>query len=216
MAICISRARGLDSWAQAKLGISTLMLMENAGSEVARIARDISKKSKPQKVAVFCGRGNNGGDGFVAARHLICKGVPVKVYLVGRKRDLKGAALKNFNILENLGEAVYKINTIDDLSKLNRGIRSCGLIIDALLGIGISGKVKEPLAAIIAFLNTTQIPILSVDTPSGLNVNTGIPCGACIRAKATVSFVAAKKGFLRNKASKYTGKLYIANIGFPC
>jgi NAD(P)H-hydrate epimerase len=186
--------------------------MENAGRAVAEVAAEMLGHKK--RIAVFCGKGNNGGDGFVCARHLLAKKKSVDIYLLGRTKDLKGSALKNLKILMNLGKKVIKIPDLITWDKIKTKIEHCDLIIDGILGIGLRGNVEEPLSTIIKDINNSKAPILSIDTPSGLDADTGKPHGICIRATKTVTFVATKKGFLKKKAKIYTGRVIVKDLGF--
>ena len=210
--LSVSQAKDLDRKAQEELGIDVLVLMENAGRAVAEVATKMLAHKK--RVAVFCGKGNNGGDGFVCARHLLVTKKLVDIYLVGRMNQLKGPALANLNILLNLSKKIYEIPDLRSWQKTKGKIKDHDLIIDGLLGIGLRGDVEEPLSTIIKDLNNSKAPILSIDTPSGLDADTGKPHGICIRATKTVTFVATKKGFLKKKAKIYTGRVIVKDLGF--
>lgn len=170
---------------------------------MGRRTRDEGRKT----IAIVCGVGNNGGDGLVAARHLLNAGVKVQVCLIGKISKLKPDPKTNLNILEKMGVKVKRVKTLKGL----KGIGKAGLIIDALFGIGLSSEVREPYASIIDFLNRSRKPILAVDVPSGLDADTGQAPGIAVKAKRTVTFVAKKKGFRR--ASRYCGKVVVRDIG---
>jgi NAD(P)H-hydrate epimerase len=194
--ITVKEAQAFDKKAQAKLGIPSIILMENAGRHVAEVALKMLGKKK--RVSVICGVGNNGGDGFVAARHLMNAGIKVSVLIVGKISKLKPDPKKNFIILRNMkAEFTKKIDG--------------DLIIDALFGIGLKSEVREPYASVIDLMNKSGKPILAVDVPSGLNADTGKALGIAVKAKKTVTFVASKKGFA--KARKYCGKVVVRDIG---
>jgi NAD(P)H-hydrate epimerase len=150
-------------------------------------------------VAVVCGTGNNGGDGLVAARHLINVGYKVKVFVIGSKSKLKKDPKINLNILLKMGQGVVWIKSVKDL----KGIEKCGLIIDALFGIGLNSPVKGLYLDAINAMNKSGIPILSVDVPSGFNM------GTAVRPRRTVTFVAVKKGMTRANC----GKIVVKDIG---
>lgn len=197
--LSVAEARDYDKYAQDKLGIPSLTLMENAGRGVAEEAIRFLA-GKKGRIAVVCGTGNNGGDGFVAARHLLNAGYPVDIYLIGKSSKLKPDAEINHQLLIKMGQ---KINYFRDVPKAE-------LIIDAIFGIGINYQVKEPYLSIINALNGANLPIISVDVPSGLNADTGEIMGTAIKAVATVTFVAAKKGFAKAKA--VTGEIIVRDI----
>ncbi len=189
--------------------------MELAGLGVARIATKMLERSHGSGALVLCGRGSNGGDGFVAARHLLNQGFKVKVYLVGRMADVKGEARTNLVILTKMVKCIDQIKGPGSLEGLKGDIMWADLVIDALLGIGLKGKVKEPFLTIIEFLNQTDRPILSVDTPSGLDADSGKVMGACVKATRTATMAAPKKGFFRGAAPSFTGPVEVVDIGIP-
>lgn len=203
--ISVRQAQAFDKYAQEKLGIPSLILMENAGRGVAEEAIKIGSKN----VAVICGTGNNGGDGFVAARHLLNAGVKVKVFVVGSKKTLKADPKINLNILEKMGQRIKWIRSAGEL----KGIERSALIVDALFGIGLNLPVAGLYREMIEAMNAAQAPIVAVDVPSGLNADTGAVMGAAVRAKMTVTFVAAKKGFYNNCGPRHCGKIIVRDIG---
>jgi len=188
----------MDRRAIEEAGIPSSVLMENAGRYVAETA------ATGKKVAIFCGTGNNGGDGFVAARYLKESGAEVSVYVVGKKARIKGDAKVN---LEKMGLEAKEIGVPVELD--------VDLIIDAIFGIGLKGEVKEPARAIIKDLNAKSIPVISVDVPSGLDADTGEALGEAIKATKTVTMQIAKNGFYRGEGPRYTGEVIVANIGIP-
>ncbi len=203
--ISVFQAQAFDRFAQEKLGIPSIILMENAGRSVAEEALKMLRSGK--KVVVLCGVGNNGGDGLVAARHLVNAGVKVKVYIVGKISRLKADPKTNLNILRKMGMRIKR-----DVEGLRGMMREGeGIIIDALFGIGLKSDVREPYASVVDLMNRSGKPILSVDVPSGLDADTGKVLGVAVKAKRTVTFVASKKGF--SKARKYCGKLVVRDIG---
>ena len=204
--ISIAQAKAFDRQAQEKYGVSSIVLMENAGRSVAEEALKMLRGRK--RVAVVCGVGNNGGDGFVATRHLLNRGIKVKVYLLGSKAKLKSDPRTNLNILRKIGLKAISAKSVRDLS----GIKSADLIIDAIFGIGLNSQVREPYLSVIQFLNQTKIPILAVDVSSGLDADTGKPWGAAVKANQTVTFVASKIGFSKADGPRYCGKIVVRDI----
>ena len=205
------QVRAIDRYAIDELGIPGVVLMENAGRAVADAVRELCAGSRAPSVAVVAGRGNNGGDGFVAARHLVLGAVPVAVYLVGDPERLAGDARTNFEIVSRMGLSVVRVNGPSDLMPA----ADAGVIVDALFGTGLVGEVREPYAGIIRFLNELGRPVVAVDVPSGLDCDTGKPLGVAVRAAVTVTFVALKKGFADPEAAHYTGRVIVAGIGAP-
>jgi len=211
-------ARRIDKLAIEKYGIPGIVLMENAGLAVSRVVSQMLGDKKDatnasQRVAIFCGKGNNGGDGFVVARHLINRDIGVNIYLLCEKKDVKGDALINLNILLRMGQAVKEITCPDDIEGVKEEVYGASLIVDAILGTGTEGEVKEPMKSSIDFINGTLLPIVSVDIPSGLDADNGMLLGTSIKATKTVTFVAPKKGFYLNEGPLQTGEVTIADIG---
>ncbi len=202
--ITVAQAQLFDKNAQQKLGISSLVLMENAGRSVAEEALKMLRGKK--RVVVVCGVGNNGGDGLVAARHLLNAGVKVEVYLLGEPSKLKPDPKTNFNILIKMETATFRRRFPGRLKKVD-------LIIDAIFGIGIKSDVRSPVSNVIEFINRSRRPVLSVDVPSGLDADTGNVLGVAVKARKTVTFVASKKGFSKADGPKYCGKIEVRDIG---
>lgn len=192
----------IDRKAIEEIGIPSIVLMENAGRCVSEMTMDMLGPGSRKRVAIFCGTGNNGGDGFVAARHLTKKDAEVEVYVVGKKARIKGNAKVN---LERIGLEAREINSPVDLD--------VDLIIDAIFGIGLKGKVKEPAKGIIAGLNKNNAPIISVDVPSGLDADTGEVLGKAIKATKTVTMQFPKKGFCINQGPEHVGEVVAVDIG---
>ncbi|MFA6216790.1 MAG: NAD(P)H-hydrate epimerase [Candidatus Omnitrophota bacterium] len=205
------QAKAIDAYAQKKLGISTLVLMENAGQA---LAAEIMKTYRGGKVAVFCGRGNNGGDGFVCARHLLAAGITPNVFLIGKKAQVSAEARLNLEILLNLKLKVFEI-TQENLPLYNSKIKHSDLIVDALLGVGLSGEVRGVYRDVIGLINKSKGYCLSVDIPSGLDATTGKILGCCIKADKTVTFIACKRGMVIGEGKHYCGRVVVKNLGIP-
>lgn len=205
--ISVSQAKKFDRLAQEKFGIPSLILMENAGRSVAEEAVKMLRGRK--RVVIVCGAGNNGGDGLVAARHLLNAGITVEVYLVGNLSKLKPDPKTNLKILTRMKQKIVKIRAVKNL----RNIKRNDLIIDAIFGIGLKSEVRDLYADVIQFLNQLHKPILAIDVPSGLDADTGKVLGIAIKARKTVTFVASKKGFSRVDGLKYCGKIVVKDIG---
>jgi hydroxyethylthiazole kinase-like uncharacterized protein yjeF len=187
-------------------GLIPLQLMENAG---ANVANEIKKRftGEGMSVTILAGKGNNGGDAFAAARHL--HGFEVKILLLGRSKDLRTEeTIRNMRILKENG---FDIAEITDSSELKTLYRS-DVIIDAIFGTGISGKIREPEATAIDLINASNAFVVAVDVPSGLDPDTG-EAEKTVRADLTVTFHSAKKGLLN--ATEYVGELVVAGIGIP-
>lgn len=207
--------RAFDSWAINTLGIPGVVLMENAGRSCAELIEEKLKGVDNPTVCIFCGTGNNGGDGYVIARHLLNNGFEVNVAVCGDHNKIKGDARINLDILESMGQAVERINltdvNVDD--RIKAITNGSDMIVDSLFGTGLNGQLREPYRRLVDSLNAGNCPVFAVDIPSGLDCDTGKPLGAAVRADCTVTFVALKKGFLLESAAQYTGDIYIASIG---
>ncbi|MBN1384228.1 MAG: NAD(P)H-hydrate epimerase [Elusimicrobia bacterium] len=197
--------RNFDRIAVDKFLIPSVILMENAGKNTADI---ILKKYRPKNAAIFSGGGNNGGDGFVIARHLFNNNVKVKVFTMQNKNKYSGDALVNLNILQRMKIPVINSNSIrfDTLAKTN-------LIVDALLGTGTKGKIRESYKNVIDKINSLGKPVVSVDIPSGIDADTGLNLGSAVKASTTVTMAAIKKGLTVKDGKKYSGKIFVVDIG---
>jgi hydroxyethylthiazole kinase-like uncharacterized protein yjeF len=190
-------------------GVSRLQLMENAGHHVAM---EVSSRFKPgNSVAVFCGLGGNGGDGFVAARHLFSLGFKVVVVLAGRAHDVSDrAASENLAAIRSLRENMPLYEAYDStlVPKLVAEI-----VIDALLGTGSKGALRPPILQMVRQINAMDAFRLAVDVPTGIDADTGESLGEAVKADLTVTFHKTKIGF--KKATKHLGKLVVKDIGLP-
>ena len=205
--------RRIDAFAIDTVGIPGVVLMENAGRAVFEQAyKGLAGNGKP--AVILCGRGNNGGDGFVVARRLINNGIETSVHVVGAISKIKGDAGVNLRVLRRMGVSIDRV-TRKSLPELRRRLKSAGLIVDALLGTGLSGEVTDLFRDVIALVNGSGRPVLAVDIPSGLDGVTGKPLGIAIVANATVTFQLPKKAFENPLARNHTGRLTIADIGIP-
>ena len=190
--------------------------MENAGRNVVEEILKILPEPDKAKVVIFCGKGNNGGDGFVIARHLYNKGVNVSVYLLSRISNVlaDGDASTNLKILLNMNLKIKELEEVD-IEEIGKKLQGCNIIVDAIFGTGLSGEVREPARSLIMKINETNIPVVSVDIPSGLDCNEGVVLGAAVKATKTVTFVAAKTGFFKECGREYTGELVVSDISVP-
>jgi NAD(P)H-hydrate epimerase len=207
--------RAFDRWAIDTLGVSGVVLMENAGLSCAELIKEkLSGVTRP-KVCIFCGTGNNGGDGYVIARHLINSGFKVTVVLCGDCEKIKGDAKINLDILERLGQSLERIDVHNDNidGRVKELAAGADMLVDAIFGTGLTGQLGNEHKVLIESINALNRPILAVDIPSGLDCDTGQPLGAAIRAAYTVTFVAVKKGFTESDSAQYTGEVFVASIG---
>jgi NAD(P)H-hydrate epimerase len=199
------QVREIDRRAIDDFGVPGVVLMENAGRGAADVLLSLGVRGP---VAICCGKGNNGGDGFVIARHLDNHGVAVRVLLFAQPADLTGAAAINLHVIERSG---LPIAVNPDLAEL----ATAEWIVDALFGTGLSGAVRPPFDQVINAVNASGQSVLAVDIPSGLDCDTGLSLGATVRASHTVTFVAEKVGFANPAAREYLGQVHVVDIGAP-
>jgi NAD(P)H-hydrate epimerase len=208
LALTREQSRAVDRVAVEEFGMSGLVLMENAGRGCAEL---LLKLGVTGRVAICCGRGNNGGDGFVIARHLENAGVEVDVGLFAEESRIEGDAVANLRILRAAGTPLRVLS--GESAATDAFLRGADWIVDALLGTGVTGPVRDPLAGVIAAINRPGARVLAIDLPSGLDCDTGQPWGACVRATHTATMVSRKQGFAR--AAEYTGEVHVIDIGIP-
>lgn len=206
MKVCsVEQMRACDVASSEEFGISSIVLMENAAIACSAEAEKFSD------IAVVCGKGNNGGDGFAAARHLINKGKKVKVYMLSND-GFSADALTNYNILKKMDADIVYIN---DVQKFADEIHNTECIIDAIFGTGIHGKIEGCAADVIKAVNESDAYVISADIPSGINADTGEVCGCAVRADKTVTFAAYKTGLLMYPGADYAGEIVVADISIP-
>ncbi len=207
--------RALDQQAIEGLGIPGLILMENAGRGVAEAILQHYPTEARAGISILIGPGNNGGDGFVVARHLFQQGFWVELMLLTSGEKFKGDALVNYRISRALKLPLTEILDEDQVHMAEPLLRQCGLIVDALFGTGLKREVTGRFARVIQMANDSGRPIVAVDIPSGLCADTGRPLGACIRADLTVTMALAKTGHVTMPGADYTGRLEVVDIGIP-
>ncbi len=233
----------IDKVTIEKYGITGTILMERAGLAVAEKINELfsehrtkspvfpcgnkegGKNQEPRQlstVIILCGGGNNGGDGLVIARILHNQGKDVKVFLSAKPVDLKGDAKINYNAAKKFGVNILPANKFFShhasritLNRMVQGITHHDIIVDALLGTGLSKEVKTPLSDVIKKVNKMSSPVISVDIPSGISSDTGQVMGCAVKAQYTVTFGLPKRGHLLYPGAEHAGELYVEEIGFP-
>lgn len=213
--VTAAEMRQIDGTAMEKYGIPGIVLMENAGLRVVEVVEGILQSLKGKVFTILVGKGNNGGDGLVVARHLLNRGGRVKVLLLADPKDFQGDAKTNLNIWQQLGQPVYQVNQVNGINILKVALLNTDMIIDALFGTGFRGPVLEKMARVIELVNASKIPVVSVDIPSGLEADSGQVSGPCIRAQHTVTFGLPKLGLLLQPGSNLVGQLHIVDISLP-
>lgn len=207
--------RAIDNRAINEYGIPGVVLMENAGIRTVEIIEEILTGLSNQQVVILAGRGNNGGDGFVVARHLMNAGIPVSVFLLGEPEQLTPDAKVNYQILERMRAPLYPLQTEEDLDRLTLALLKAGLIVDAIYGIGFKGSLNEFETQVVKMVNWSRLPVVAVDIASGIEADSGRVHGIAVQASHTVTFGLPKLGQLLEPGRSYTGTLTVADISLP-
>ena len=207
--------RGIDRCAIETLGIPGVILMENAGRNAADACEEFLGQAAGKAVAIIAGAGNNGGDGFVVARHLAMRGANVVTFLIAPEEKVRGDARINLEAIRGLGHRIRLVGGDRGLDRLSEELRTFDLVVDAVGGTGISGTLRGDLATAVGQINAAGRAVVAVDIPTGLDCDTGRAEGPVVRAAVTVTFVARKKGFDAPGAAQYTGSVVVADIGIP-
>ncbi len=191
-------------------GLPGIVLMENASQGVARVCLDVLKDVKNPKVLVIAGKGNNGGDGYAAARLLKNKGVECEIVVIGDINEIKGDAKINLDVAKKIF-----IPVTNDITDIDSKIKNADIVLDAIFGTGFAGQAREPHATIIEKINKLAKFVVSVDIPSGVNADNGHTDGSCVMADITVTFALPKLGNLLYPGAENTGKLEVIDISIP-
>ncbi len=213
MAITRDQSRDLDRRAIDEFGVPAIVLMENAGRAMAELLLALGIQGS---VAICCGKGNNGGDGLVIARHLDKAGIPVRVLLFARVDELTQDAAINWHIVEQsrIDRSILPDDTFHD-ARLHDELASAHWVVDALFGSGLSGPVRPPFDRVITAINASHAQVLAVDIPSGLDCDTGRPMGATVRADHTAAVMATRVGFELPASRVWVGRVHVIDIGAP-
>lgn len=213
--VTAAQMRELDSETITAIGIPGAVLMETAGRAVASAVWDELGSVATSRVAVVCGAGNNGGDGYVIARVLRARGVSATVYLAAARDRIGGDAAVHLGAYEQSGGLATSIADLDQLAEHRAAIESADVVVDALFGTGLTRSVEGHLAQVIEVINRSAGRIVSVDVPSGLSADTGAELGACVRADVTVTMAFSKIGLAVAPGSGKAGRVIVAEIGIP-
>ncbi len=203
-----------DKRAINEYGIAGAVLMENAGAGATRIIMD-DIRGVEGSVAIVAGQGNNGGDGFVVARHLINQGREAVVFFLGRRDKLKGDARKNFEIFASMGGSVEHMPGNEEVEGLAGALKGRALVVDAIFGTGLDRKVTGRYRRAIEIINASGARVIALDLPSGLDADTGYPLGASVRAAGTVTFACMKRGLVVYPGAELAGEVFTVDIGAP-
>ena len=210
-----AQMREADRYTIEEIGIPSLVLMENAGRQVVAAMEAAYERRLEGRVAVLCGRGNNGGDGFVVARTLLQRGIDTLVIVIGTIADVRGDARINLDILGRLGLTVVEVADEQAWELHFSEVSKCSLIVDAMFGTGLRSPLAGMLETVVADVNASDIPVVAVDVPSGISADTPHLIGDCIDAAMTVTLAAPKLPLVLPPAEAYAGDIVIADIGIP-
>ena len=225
----LSRAqmRAYDQFAVEACHVPGVVLMENAGRGAADVIERILAENAAHprsralsdgaatRVVVVCGQGNNGGDGFVVARHLLARGFDVSCFLTGKSEKVTGDARINHDAYIDLGGRSVELPASADLAQLENEVRRADLTVDALFGTGLARPIEGHLAEVVAIVNRAAAHRVSLDVPSGLDADTGMPLGDAVRADDTVTFGCLKLGLLTPDGAKLAGRVHLVDLGVP-
>jgi NAD(P)H-hydrate epimerase len=211
MRVSVRQIQKLDKIAIETYGVPSLALMENAGRAVS--AEVLKALRGRRNVCVICGLGNNAGDGFVLARHLINAGCNVSIVLIGRGTQLKEDAAVNYHILKKLKHPILEMKQVSD--RVIGALKKSDIVVDAIFGVGLNRAVGSPFKEFIEAINHCSRRVIAVDTPSGLDATDGDIYAVCVKADKTVTFTFSKKGFTKRQGPKHVGKVVVVDIGIP-
>jgi len=211
------QARELDRRAMEEYGMPGVVLMENAGRGAAEAAAAMLGDPAGRKVVIFCGKGNNGGDGFVVGRHLHNRGAKVEFVLACPPEEIEpwSDAGANLHIALKMGRHLHVAAAADGRFEAAGLEKTADLLVDALLGTGLTGDVRDPYLSLIRLINAADRPVLAIDIPSGLDADTGRVLRAAVRATRTATFVLPKAGFELGDGPAHTGLVIVVDIGVP-
>jgi ADP-dependent NAD(P)H-hydrate dehydratase / NAD(P)H-hydrate epimerase len=210
-----AQMREVDRRTIQEIGLPSIVLMENAGRQVVAALESLYTDLLERTIAVVCGRGNNGGDGFVVARTLHQRGADVSVFLIGEVASVKGDARVNLEVLGRLGVTVVEVSDEQAWELHFSAVAQSDLIVDAIFGTGLSGPLTGMLETVVADLNAAGIPIVSIDLPSGMSADTPELRGDTVEATVTVTLAAPKLPLILPPAEGRAGEIVIADIGIP-
>ncbi|MBL4635958.1 MAG: NAD(P)H-hydrate dehydratase [Kofleriaceae bacterium] len=212
-----AQMRAMDAETIAKVGIPGAVLMENAGRAVALAVRDLlpAEPTAESRVTVLCGSGNNGGDGFVAARVLQEEGVVCELFLVAGEPAIGGDASLFLNAFKRCGGTIRFLKSAADVDAARSEIEGSSVLVDAIFGTGLCRNIEGHLATLIECINQSPAMVVAVDLPSGLLADTGAILGVCVRADVTVTMAAVKVANVGAPGFAYNGHVEVAEIGIP-
>jgi len=197
------------------LGLPSIVLMENAGRQTVAAMEAAFETLGSSRIAVVCGRGNNGGDGFVVARTLVQRGIETVVFLLGSVAEVTGDARTNLEVLGHIGMTVVEITNAQEWELHFTEVSECDIVVDAILGTGFRGRLTGLFETVVADINELGVPVVAIDLPSGLSADSAELTGEAVEATMTVTLAAPKIPLVFPPAETHAGDLVIADIGIP-
>ena len=213
--VTAKQMREIDRRTIMEIGIPGAVLMENAGRTTVQIIQSRYGSLYGKRVAVFVGKGNNGGDGFVVARYLHKEGSDVGIFLLSDADRVSGDAKINMDVCRHIGISIQEVTSEDALKTARDFLNDTDLIVDALLGTGLESNVRGLFADAITMTNECPAPVVAVDIPSGLDADRGLPLGVCVKADVTVTYGYAKIGQILYPGRTFVGQLHVVDISIP-
>ncbi len=213
--VTAEQMRGLDNAAIEKFNIPSLELMENAGRGTVEVMLEMFGDPLRKTAAIFVGPGNNGGDGLVIARLLASRLARPIVFLLMPPEKLKGDSAHNYSKLQDLQVKIIEIKNETDLEQVPKILDGCWTVVDSIFGTGLTREVSDTFSAAIDCINAASCPVVSVDISSGLNSDSGLILGNCVRADVTITFGQAKIGQVIHPGREYSGFINVVDIGIP-
>lgn len=213
--VTVAQMRNIEQLAIEEYGIPGIVLMENAGVEVVKQIENVLGSLHNKRISVFAGTGNNGGDGYVVARHLYNQGAKVKVFLIGSRASVVGDALTNLQVITYMGIDVLEVTNSHDWDKVKIAMTFTDCLVDALLGTGFAGQLRENMTQVVESINKMNKVTIAIDVPTGVDADTGQIQSVAVKASHTITFALAKQGLLLYPAASYVGELCVADIGVP-
>ncbi|MFH2010892.1 MAG: NAD(P)H-hydrate dehydratase [bacterium] len=207
--------RELDRITIEELGIPGVVLMEVAGRGVAEVVQELAPTLVGWRVAIVCGAGNNGGDGYVVARHLALRGAEVQLLLLAPRDRIRGDALRNLEVAEKLQLPMEWLEDDGAVEGLATRLAEFDCVVDALLGTGLSSDVRGRYRLVVEAINAARVLTVAVDIPSGLSADTAQPLGVAVEADVTVTFAQPKVGLVSHPGVEYAGDVHVVDIGIP-
>ncbi len=210
--------RRCDAVAIEQFGVPGIVLMENAAHGALQVIERMFEPLSRSTAIVLCGKGNNGGDGFAIARHLVNRGVAVHVMNIGPDEASRGDAATNLTILRIMEASMpsLRVTLLSDVRELrDELLHGCTFVVDALLGTGLSSEVSDEIVDIVDILAHSSVPIISIDIPTGIDSDNGAILGSAMRAAATVTMAGLKRGLLFGRGKEYAGEVTVVDIGSP-